>query len=78
MPNQNTPNPRTADVPKDKTERPALKGDAAADGKKKWDIIDEQAWESFPGSDPPSSWAGKDLTPEEREAKAKEQQDKKG
>jgi len=71
MPNQDAQTRGTPDVPNDKTDRPALKGDSAQDGKNKWDIIDETAWESFPGSDPPSTWAGPDLTPEEREERAK-------
>lgn len=29
-----------------------------------WDRIDQESWESFPASDPPSHWAGKDDAPQ--------------
>ena len=73
MPNPNSPTngakKRPApDKPQDKAERQALKSDTSDMLKKGWDIIDEHAWESFPASDPPATWAGRDLTPEERDA----------
>ncbi len=55
--------------PPDKTERHGLKSSEAEVHKNKWDLIDENAWESFPASDAPGSWAGRDLTPEERAAR---------
>lgn len=74
MANQNMQRPKP-EKPPEKTDRPALSAEKA-DAQRKWDIIDEHAWESFPASDSPSSWAGRDLTPEELEERAKEQKAK--
>jgi len=32
----------------------------------KFDAIDEEAWETFPASDAPSHWAGRDIAPESK------------
>ena len=40
---------------------------------KKLEGVDESVIETFPASDPPSSWAGRDLTPQEREEQAAQQ-----
>ncbi len=66
------------DKPQDKTERQALQGEQPNVPQKMWDIIDERAWESFPASDPPATWAGRDLTPEEREATKAKAKPRKG
>ena len=38
----------------------------------RWSLTDEKNWETFPASDAAASWAGRDLTPEERAAKQRE------
>lgn len=67
MPNANTT--ETAKKPKsgatDNSEEAAAKGD------KPEALIDEAVWESFPASDAPTSWAGKDIAPQDREPDAK-------
>lgn len=70
MPNSNTRTERQTapDKPQNKPGQAVLEGDNPDGQKRKWDIIDEHAWESFPASDPPASWAGRDIPPEEREA----------
>jgi hypothetical protein len=55
------------DRPPEKTLRPALHSAAGAADGDGWDIVDEQSWGSFPGSDSPSTWAGRDLPPESEE-----------
>jgi hypothetical protein len=70
MPNQNSDQKKTAPEKPREAEHPATKGSDGKGGEKKWDIIDEHAWESFPASDAPSSWAGRDISPDEREAQA--------
>jgi hypothetical protein len=76
------PNPKTrtqreaaAETPPGKTGRAARQGGKQGDQTRKWDIIDERAWESFPASDPPATWAGRDIAPQEREAPAEVQHD---
>ncbi|MDB4986609.1 MAG: hypothetical protein JWN04_1787, partial [Myxococcaceae bacterium] len=36
--------------------------------KPKWDQTDESSSESFPASDAPTSWAGRDIPPDEKKA----------
>lgn len=60
---------------KPQPEKPRESETRQAGDKKKWDIIDEQSWESFPGSDSPASWAGKDIAPQDREKKEKKKSD---
>ena len=70
------PKQATPDNPPKPTDGPPLKSGEPGD-KKKWDLIDENAWESFPASDPPASWAGRDIPPDEREAQADKPADEK-
>ena len=66
----------TPEKPTKRADSPThLKTDKTGD-KRQWDLIDEHAWESYPASDPPASWAGRDIPPEERDAaKLAEQSD---
>lgn len=57
--------------PREAVHSAETKKESAKTGKRKWDIIDENAWESFPASDAPGSWAGRDIPPDERETKGK-------
>jgi hypothetical protein len=69
MPNSNSQKRGAAqpEKPPAKAEQDAPESADKPDGqKRKWDIIDEHAWESFPASDPPASWAGRDIAPQER------------
>jgi hypothetical protein len=53
----------TDPAPADVGDRPrALSPDASEDE----DLVDEMVEESFPGSDPPSTWAGGDTPPPHR------------
>jgi hypothetical protein len=77
MPNENSHSEKkaTPDKPREVAKRSA-KAEDKGEGKKAWDIIDEHAWESFPASDPPASWAGRDISPQEREAQGEESDSK--
>lgn len=66
MPNRNEQSEK-----KRNPEKPADQETRKTGDEKRWDIIDEQSWESFPGSDAPASWAGKDIAPQDREKKEK-------
>jgi len=58
MTTKQTPNtPNKADTQKKAAPR---------DPNKTWDGVDEQSDESFPASDAPHSWAGRDIPPDER------------
>ena len=47
--------------PKKSPEKPKeLKGSKITKG---WDAVDETSYDSFPASDPPSHFAGKDIAP---------------
>jgi hypothetical protein len=65
-------NPQSEKQPQ--PEKPREQTRKAGDNKK-WDIIDEQSWESFPGSDAPAAWAGKDIAPQDREKIENENED---
>lgn len=60
--------PREAAPPGQGTDR---RSTDRADADERWDLIDEHAWESFPASDAPARWAGPDLSPAERDEKAR-------
>jgi hypothetical protein len=80
MPNRNTETEKSKLKPeKPRADNDAskkdFKGEAQEGQAKKWDIIDEHAWESFPASDAPASWAGRDIAPQDREAEENKKKD---
>ncbi|MDB4976485.1 MAG: hypothetical protein JWN48_4826 [Myxococcaceae bacterium] len=56
---------------KEDTKNESAKNERAKTQTKQQDDIDEASAESFPASDAPTSWAGRDIPPDERKSEQK-------